>query len=377
LPELTRVFAASPDQTQGTLSAFLLGFSVGQLVCGPLADRHGRKPLLLIGLVLYSLGGIGCAVSPSLNWLFAGRFLQGVGACAGPILSRTIVRDLFDRRQGARMLSHMMVVMSAAPLLAPILGGYLLDFISWRAIFLVLATAGLALLAAVARFLGESLARPDPHALKPRRILSNYRVFLLNRSTLGFTAVSCLLLGGLFSYIAGAPFVYIEVFGVRSDAFGYFFALPAAALIGGGIANAALLRHWDGERLVQFGLVLVLAAGLAMFASARWGAGVFGVALPITLYVFGFSLITPNALAAAMEPHRGMAGIVSSLIGCLQMAGSALAIWAAGAFYDHTPAPMATSVLALGGAAFVVYHLLVRTRPGRFPTLAGASSETR
>jgi DHA1 family bicyclomycin/chloramphenicol resistance-like MFS transporter len=377
LPELTRVFAASPDQMQWTLSGFLLGFSAGQLFCGPLADRYGRKPLLLVGLVLFSLGGIGCAFSPSLTWLIACRFLQGLGACAGPILSRAIVRDLFDRHHGARMLSHMTVVMSVAPLLAPILGGYLLEFVSWRAIFLVLGAAGLAVLAAVGLRLGESQARPDPQALRPGRILGSYRVFLLSRSALGFAAVSCLLLCGLFSYISSAPFVYIEVFGVRSDAFGYFFAIPAMALIGGGLANAALLRHWDGERLLQFGLVLVLIAGLAMVAGALWGAGVFGVVLPITLYVFGLSLISPNAMAAAMEPHPGMAGIVSSLIGCLQMAGAALTSWVASTFYDHTAIPMAISVLALSGSAFIVYHLFVRTRPGRFLISVGASSEMR
>jgi|HubBroStandDraft_1064217.scaffolds.fasta_scaffold00040_7 DHA1 family bicyclomycin/chloramphenicol resistance-like MFS transporter len=377
LPELSRVFAASPDQTQWTLSGFLLGFSAGQLFCGPLADRHGRKPLLLAGLLVFSLGGFGCALSQSLTGLIACRFAQGVGACAGPILGRAILRDLFDRHRGARMLSHMTVVMSAAPLLAPILGGYLLEFVGWRAIFLVLGAAGLTILAAVALRLGETLVRPDRHALRPSRILANYREFFQSRSALGFAGVSCLLLCGLFSYISAAPFVYIEVFGVRSDSFGYFFAIPAVALIGGGFANAALLRRWDGERLLQFGLVLVLAAGLAIVAGALTQAGLFGVVVPITLYVFGLALISPNAIAAAMEPHPGMAGMVSSLIGCLQMAGAALASWIASTFYDHTPVPMAVSVLSLSGAAFLLYHLLVRMRPGRTLIPAGASSERR
>lgn len=367
LPELARVFAASPDQTQWTLSGFLLGFSAGQLFCGPLADRHGRKPLLLAGLVIFSLGGFGCALSQSLVALVACRFMEGIGACVGPILGRAMVRDLFDRHRGARMLSHMAVAMAAAPLLAPILGGYLLEFVGWRAIFLFLGLAGGAVLIAVVLRLGESLAEPDPRALQPRRILSNYRIFCQSRSALGFAAVGCLLFCGLFSYISGAPFVYIEVFGVRADTFGYFFAIPAVSLIGGGFANAALLRHWEGERLLQIGLCVVALSGLALLLDTLEGAGVFGVALPIMVYVFGLQLIVPNAMAAAMEPHPEMAGIVSSLIGCLQMAGAALAGWIASSFYDHTAVPMAVSVVAMSGSAFLVYHLFVRNRPRARP----------
>jgi MFS transporter, DHA1 family, multidrug resistance protein len=372
LPELARIFAAGADEMQWTLSGFLLGFAAGQLFCGPLADRFGRRPLLLVGLAIFSMGGFGCALSQNVSWLIACRFLQGVGACVGPILGRAIVRDLFDRHRSARMLSHMSVVMSVAPLLAPILGGYLLEFIGWRAIFVLLGVAGLAILAAVVLRLGESLAQPDPHALRPGRLLNNYRVFFSSRSALGFAAVSCLLFCGLFSYISAAPFVYIEVFGVPSDTFGYFFAIPALSLVGGGFANAALLRYWSGERLLQAGLLIVLLSGLCMLAAALAGIGVFGAVLPVMLYVFGLGLITPNAMAAAMEPHPTMAGIVSSLIGCLQMAGAAIAGWIASTFYDHTAVPMAASVLSLGGGGFVIYHLFVRNRPEARPIRAGA-----
>lgn len=377
LPELTRVFLAETGQTQWTLSGFLLGFSAGQLLCGPLADRFGRKPALLGGLAVFALGGFGCAVSGSMSALIACRFLEGMGASVGPILGRAMVRDLFDRHHGARLLSHMTMVMSVAPLLAPILGGYLLDWFGWRAIFLVLGAAGVALVGAVAIRLAESLKVPDRHALRPAQIWRNYRIFFTSRTALGFAAVSCLLFCGLFSYISGAPFVYIEVFGIRSDAFGYFFAIPAVALVGGGFTNAALLRHWDGEHLLQVGLALVLLAGLAMLGAALTGAGVFGVMLPVMLYVFALGLITPNAMAAALEPHPTMAGLVSSLMGCLQMAGAAIAGWVASSFYDHTALPMAVSVLALGGSAFLVYHLVVRTRPDRVLSPASASSGRR
>lgn len=367
LPVLTQVFGAGADTLQWTLSGYLLGFALGQLFCGPLADRYGRRPLLLVGLTVFGLAGFGCALSTSLFQLIACRFLQGIGACVGPILGRAMVRDLFDRHHGARMLSHMTIVMSVAPLLAPILGGYLLRFFGWQAIFALLGAAGVAILAAVVLRLGESLDKPDLHALRPRRLLDNYRIFFTSRAALGFSAVACLLFCGLFIYISAAPYVYIEVFGVRPDAFGYFFAIPALSLIGGGFANASLLRRWPGEKLMQIGLVLVLGGGLAMLAAALAGAGIFGAVLPIMAYVFGVALIMPNAMAAAMEPHPTMAGIVSSLIGCLQMAGAAFAGWVANGFYDHTPLPMAVSVLSMGGSAFLIYHLFVRNRPDERP----------
>jgi DHA1 family bicyclomycin/chloramphenicol resistance-like MFS transporter len=304
--------------------------------------------------------------------LVACRFLQGIGACVGPILGRAIVRDLFDRHHGARMLSHMTMVMSAAPLLAPILGGYLLDLIGWQAIFAVLGTAGALILAVVVLRLGESLAKPDLLALRPGRLYGNYRVFFTSRTALGFSAVATLLFCGLFTYISAAPYVFIEVFGVRQDNFGYFFAIPAISLVSGGFVNASLLHRFSGERLMQAGLLLVLTAGLTMLGDTLAGAGIFGVVLPIMAYVFGVALIMPNAMAAAMEPHPAMAGIVSSLIGCLQMAGAAFVGWVASQFYDHTPLPMAISVLAMGGGAFLVYHLFVGNRPDARAVRVGA-----
>lgn len=363
LPVLSSAFAAGADATQWTLSGFLIGFALGQLFCGPLADRYGRKPLLLSGLTLFTLAGFGCAASTSLTMLIAWRVVQGIGACAGPILGRAVLRDVFDRERGARTLSHMAVVTAAAPLLAPILGGYLLDIVSWRVLFLVLGLAGIAALAAVAYGLEESLALADGEALQPRRIARNYRLFLSSRVTLGSAALVTFLFSGLFCYISSAPFVYIDVFGVQSDVFGYFFAIPALSLIGGGFANAALLRRCAGARLIQTGLVLVLGGSLVLAIGAVAGVGVLGVALPIMVYLFGAQLIVPNALAAAMEPHPGMAGFVSSTIGCLQMGGAALAGWLVSTRYDHSAEPMAFSVLGLGGLAALTYLLWLRPRP--------------
>jgi MFS transporter, DHA1 family, multidrug resistance protein len=365
LPALNQAFAAGADATQWTLSGFLIGFALGQLLCGPLADRYGRKPVLLGGLALFTLAGLGCASSPSLTMLIAWRMLQGIGACAGPILGRAVVRDVFDRERGARTLSHMAVVTAAAPLLAPILGGYLLDVVSWRVLFVVLGLAGIAALAAVAYGLRESLAMADRDALQPRRIAQNYRLFLSSRLVLGSAALVTFLFSGLFCYISSAPFVYIEVFGVKSDVFGYFFAIPALSLIGGGFANAALLRHYAGARLVQAGLVLMLGGALALGIGVVHGAGAFGVALPIMVYLFGAQLIVPNALAAALEPYPGMAGFVSSTIGCLQMGGAALAGWLVSILYDHSARPMGFGVLGLGGLAALTYLLWLRPRPIR------------
>ncbi len=377
MPDLAYRFGATADQTQWILSGFSLGFAGGQLFCGPLADRFGRRPLIIGGLLIFVLAAFGCAAAASMGQLVAFRVMQGVGACAGPILGRAIVRDLYDRDRGARMLSHMTVVMSVTPLLAPILGGYLLRFLGWRSIFATIGLVGLVLLVIVMRRLAESLKMPDLEALRPRRILRNYRYFFTSRVTLGFALICCLNFSGLFCYISGAPFIYIDVFGVSSDDFGYYFSIPALALLAGGITNARLLRRWPGERLIQIGLFLALAGGLSMWGATLLGAGIFGIVVPIMLYIFGLGLVTPNVIAAAMEPHPEMAGIVSSLIGCLQMTAGALAGWLVSSLYDHSAKPMALAMLAIATSSFLLYHLVMRPRGRRSADLTSSRAHGR
>ena len=355
LPVLQAVFGASADQAALTLSMFLAGYSASQLVYGPLSDRYGRRPPLLVGLLLFSIGGLGCAVSGSIGQLIWWRLLQGLGACAGPILARAVVRDLYERHRGVQILSYMTLVMSVAPLLAPIIGGYLLR-IEWRAIFAVLAAVGLLVLLATWLALPESIPERNRHAVRPAALLRNLVDFLSRRVCVGYALVVCFVFCGLFSYISASPFVFIEVFGVPSDRFGYLFGLTAFALMAGAAANARLSGRVAPALILRLGSALIAFAGAAMLVCGvfRLG-GIFGIIGPMLVYVVGMALVMPNAIAAAMEPVPHMAGFASSLIGCLQTAGGSLVGYILGAVYNRTALPLAHGVAVSAALVAIAY----------------------
>ncbi|MGC2411728.1 MAG: Bcr/CflA family multidrug efflux MFS transporter [Stellaceae bacterium] len=355
LPTLAAVFAVNADQAALTLSMFLAGYSVSQLFYGPIADRFGRRPPLLFGLALFAAGGVGCALSGSIRELVLWRLVQGVGACAGPILARTVVRDLYERRRGVQILSYMTLVMAVAPLLAPLIGGYLL-LVHWRAIFGLLAVIGMAILAATWSGLPESIPWRDHRATRPSELLRHLVDFGTRRACVGYTFLVCFIFCGLFSYISGSPFVFIEVFGVASNRFGYLFGLSAFALMAGALINTRLVRRLAPARILRFGVALILIGGAAISACAvfRLG-GVAGIVGSMLIYILGMGMVSPNAIAAAMEPVPRMAGFASSLIGCLQTAGGSLIGYVVGALYDRTAVPMALAVGLSAALAGITY----------------------
>ena len=324
-------------------------------VYGPIADRFGRRPPLLFGLALFAAGGIGCALSASITQLVLWRFVQGVGACAGPILARAIVRDLYERRRGVQILAYMTLVMAVAPLVAPIIGGYLL-LLHWRAIFGLLAIIGLAILAATWSGLPESIRRRNHRATRPAELMRNLVDFASRRICVGYTFLVCFIFSGLFSYISGSSFVLIDVFGVPSHRFGYLFGLSAFALMTGALTNTVLVDRLAAATILRCGVALILVGGTAISACAvlRLG-GVAGIVGPMLIYTLGMGMATPNAIGAAMEPVPRMAGFASSLIGCLQTAGGSLIGYVIGALYDRTALPMALAVGVSAALAGVTY----------------------
>lgn len=366
LPTLAQVFGTDADRAALTLSMFLAGYSVSQLFYGPLADRYGRRPPLLVGLALFAVGGIGCAAAHSMGQLIWWRLLQGVGACAGPILARAVVRDLFERRRGVQILSYMTVVMSVAPLLAPIIGGYLLA-LDWRAIFALLAALGLLVLGASWFGLAESIPRRNPQAIRPAELARNLVDFCRRRVCVGYALLVSFVFCGLFSYISGSPFVFIEVFGIRSDRYGYLFGLTAFALIAGALANTRLVHRVTPATILRIGTALILAAGLAILVCGGLQlGGVAGIIGPMLLYVLGMAMVMPNAVAAAMEPVPHMAGFASSLIGCLQTAAGSLAGYLLGLLYNRSALPMALAV-ALSAALVGITYFGFLSRTGATP----------
>jgi DHA1 family bicyclomycin/chloramphenicol resistance-like MFS transporter len=356
MPQLQRTFGADVGAVQLTLSLFLIGFAAGQLVCGVVADRIGRRPVLLSGLALFAVAGLACAASPSLPVLIGARLVQGLGASVGPILARAVVRDCFGSREASGVLSQITQVMIAAPIVAPTVGGVLLLAFGWPAIFVALGGAGVLLWLVAWRRQPETL----PAAARTAEripLLRSYGAVLSHRDSLCHGLTVCFSYGGMFAYVSGSPFVLIDALGVPRSLFGVLFALPALALMVGATLNRRLVTRVAPALLLRRGVLLVFGAGMVLLALAWAGVGgVAGVMVPMMAYMLGMGLVQPNATAGALAPHGRMAGVTSSLIGSAQTAAGAVAGSLVGAFYDHTPRSLATAVAAAAALTLLVHR---------------------
>src|SRR5215207_9839222 len=361
MPQLQETFSAGVSAVQLTLSVFLVGFALGQIVCGPLSDRWGRRPVLLAGLALFTLAGLACAGSTSLARLVAARFVQGVGASVGPVVARAIVRDRFDSRRAASVLSQMTQVMIIAPLLAPTLGGYLLVHVGWSAIFVTLGGCGLLMSFICWRYLPETARAGKVEDVEVERqgTRAGLRDVLKHRTSLRHALTTCFAYAGMFAYVGSSPFVLMDGFGVAGENFGYFFAMTAAALLVSATVNRALLkRHAPSLLILRRGVFVIFAAGAALALASWFGVGgLAGVLVPMMAYMFGQGLVMPNATAAAMAPHGESAGVISSLMGALQTSGGALAGYLVGAFYDHTSLSLGVTVAAFASMTLLASGL--------------------
>ena len=216
LPTLMRAFGAGVAPAQFTLSVFLMGFAFGQLLIGPLSDRFGRRPVLLWGMALYAVASVVCATAGDFQQLTAARLFQALGACCGPVVGRAVVRDVYGRERAARMFAYMAMAMAAAPAVAPMIGGFLTQWPGWRGIFLVLGLVGAGLALALALMLSETNPNLNPEAVRPGRLLANYRLLLGDRRYCGYVLCFAGVFSSLFAFISGSSFVLIDGLGLRA-----------------------------------------------------------------------------------------------------------------------------------------------------------------
>jgi len=360
LPTIERDFAAAAGSAQLTLAAFFLGLALGQSFYGPLADRYGRKPPLYGSLVVFAVATVGCALAPTIDSLVALRFLQALGACAGSVIARAIVRDLFDVREATRIYSALMMVMGLAPTLAPFVGGYVLTWLGWRAIFLVLAAIGVVFLLGV-HFLVPETHRPDSRrSLRVGRVLADYGRLAADRGFLGYTLTFSVSLGGMFAFIAGSPFVYIELYGIAPHQFGWFFGCNALGLVLAAQLNHRLGRLYGPDRVLRAANAVQAVAGVVLLANALTGVGgIAGIAAPLFVYIACIGLVMPNAVTLAMAPFGHNAGVASALLGTMQFGCAAVAAVLVSLLQADSALPMAAVVAASGVGSAVVHLLLV------------------
>lgn len=359
-PELAREYGVDAAAVQGTLSFYLLGLSLGQVVYGPLIDRWGRRGPLLGGLVLYALASLAAGWAPDIGWLTAARFVQALGGCAGMVVARAVLRDMFGPRDMARVLSLVLLVMGVAPIVAPLLGSVVIDLWGWRAVFVCLAGYGAAVALGVGLGLEETLRAPSLD-LSPARIARTYLGLLRERVFLGYALAGGLAQSGMFAYIAASSFVYIEVFGLSPAQFSLVFGLNAAGLIGGSQVNARLLRGSSPERLLPPVLAVYTAAGLWTAVAALSGlGGVVGVSIGVFVALCSLGFCLPNSTAAAMGPVGDRAGMASALMGTVQFGLAGLSSYLTGRWFDGTALPMAAVIFGSGLLALLALRSLVQ-----------------
>ena len=356
-PAIQRAFDADAAGVQRTLAVYFFGLSIGQVVYGPLADRFGRRPPLLGGMVLYVIAAIGCATAPSLGALTAWRFVQALGGSAGMVITRAVVRDRFAPREMARVFSQLMLVMGVAPILAPLIGSTLLAAFGWRGIFVALALFGAASIAAQYLALDESLP-PDRRArATPRAIATTYWGLARDARFLRPVLAAGLLWSTMFVYIGGAPFVYMELHHVSPSVFGVLFGVNAAGMIGAAQVNARQLRTHTPAALLRFGATLVSVGGASLLLAlvTHWG-GLPLVAASLFVMLSGLGFVGGNASSAALAPFPHAAGSASALMGTIQFAIGATAGAVASALFDGTGRAIGVVItaVALGGTAIVV-----------------------
>jgi DHA1 family bicyclomycin/chloramphenicol resistance-like MFS transporter len=364
LPAIGAGLHASAGETQATVSAFLAGMAVGQLFYGPAADRLGRRPPILLGTAIFVAASIGCALAPSPAMLVGARFVQALGACAGGVVARAVVRDRFNHTETARMLSLLMLIMGLAPILAPLLGGALLGFGGWRLNFWFMATFGVAVGLAAFFRLQESRSEETTAHAATESPLQAYLALMREPRLVGYALAGALNGATLFTYIASSPDLLIKTYGIAPAAFGWLFGLNAVGIIGSNQVNRLLLRRWTPDQvLARSSLVSVGVAVLLMIAAVT-GIGERWSVLPLLLMLLStYGFLGGNTMAGALNVDPRRAGAISALMGAMSFGAGALASAAAGVLHDGTPRPMAlVMLLALAGSALAIRFLALPRR---------------
>ena len=360
LPLMQTDFAATATQVQITLAAFLAGFALGPGLYGPLSDGWGRKVPLYGGLGLFTLASAACLVAPSVEMFTVARFFQAIGACAGGVLGRAVVRDLYPPQMTHQVYASLMLVMGAAPIIAPIAGGLLIKLFGWRSIFAVLTVAGLACLLLLHFWLRESHPRHLRRRVNLWSAALAYGRLLSDRPFMAYALAGSVGMAGLFGYISGAPYVLIQYHGVPSDHVGWIFGLNAFGFILAGQINGRVLHKFDRHKVMvvaQWAQV-VLSLILAVVAATDFG-GVVGLSAALFPAIACMGFIVPNSAILVMAPHGGaMAGTASALMGTLQFAIGAGASALVGMVHAHSALPMAAVMAAFAALGPLSLRLL-------------------
>jgi DHA1 family bicyclomycin/chloramphenicol resistance-like MFS transporter len=376
LPDIGGTFAASTSEVQLTLSSYLVGFAIGQMVYGPVADRYGRKPILLAALILFCAASVLCAFAPNVETLIAARTLQALGGSGAVILPRAIVRDLYAGERAGRELSRIGAIMSLAPVIAPLLGGAVHMALGWRTNFVIIVAIGAAAFVVVWRSLPETLRPTSGKPMSFGCILRNCQALIRHREFLIHLSIATWSYAGLFAWISGSSFVLQGLYGLSALQFGVMYAAACGGGLLGGAVAASVVMRMGLTMTIGLGSLTLALGGVAMIAGLALGASpVASLVLAMALYHAGLMIAMPLAMAGAMMPFPSCAGTACSLVGGVQQIAAALVGAAVGWALGTTAWPLVAAIalmglLSLAGSAVLLWMQARGAIPAPYPTAA-------
>lgn len=341
-----------------SLSSFFIGISVGQLLYGPLLERYGRKMPLYLGLSLYAIASLACATAMSVETLILFRFFQALGGCVGMVASRAMVRDLFDVKDNAKVFSTLMLVIAVSPIIAPSLGGFINTFFGWRFIFVMLILVIALIIAGIYFLLPDSKGSDPNYSLKPAAILSGFASIIKHPQFALYTFSGAIASAGLYAFISGSPFVFLDIFKITEQHYGWTFAFVASGLIGSSQLNSFFLKKHKSEQIIKVALLSQSIVAIVLVASFILGfSTLYTAILLIFLYLCCQGFIFPNAAALSMAPFGHNAGNASALMGFIQMSAGAFMSAMVSVLHNATALPM-TGVMAFCSILATIIFML-------------------
>lgn len=363
MPTIAASLDTSSAATQMTLMVFFLSFGACQIFYGPASDMFGRKPPLYFGLIVFALGGIGCALAPTIDWLIFFRFVQGAGAAAVMVIPRAIIRDLHTGPEATRLMALIMLVFSVSPLLAPLMGSALIGPFGWRAVFVAITV--IAVLAFFLVLFLQPETRPPDQRIKVSvgALLAGFGVLLRDARFLGLTFVGGLSMSSFFAFLAGSSFVYIEHFGLSPTGYSLAFAMNAFGFIGASQFAAKLGMRFGMARVITGATLMYMLLSVLLFVVIAVGVDSLVAMMALIFVAFAFmGLVIPTTMVLALDDHGPIAGMASALGGTMQMMTGAVVIVIVSVFSDNTPLPMVSAIAACAVGAYVLAYLTLGRR---------------
>lgn len=366
LPAIEAALAASAAQVQLTISVYLIGFAIGQLIYGPISDRFGRKPVLGAALGIFCVGTLVCSTAPTIGALIAARAVQGAGAAGVIVLTRAIVRDLYEGARAGRELSLMGAIMGVAPIVAPMIGGFTQTQFGWRFGFIVILVAGIAAIAVVARLLPETSRSSKPAGHPIVALVRSFAIVGRNAGFLAHLGIATASYAGLFAYISGSSFVLQGVYGLSPLEFGLFYGMISLGFIAGTLTGAKIVTRHGFNRSLGVGAAALAGGGLLLIAAVGLAPSRIAVlALPMMIFLAGVGLVLPLSMAAALHPFPERAGAASSFMGSVQQVVGAAVGVIIGHALGASAWPMVIGIAVSGCTTLLLWLATrdVRTRP--------------